>query len=139
MSTEPAPVVLDPIQIEPFEQLVYGRKYEDAIQALFTIITQIKRGHGLAYYAQTPPPIETLYTRIAAAISTIFADPTFALSHEGFLRLMNDHDALTFQYPEETEDEIIPKLASQLPVRVELLHKCHLKFPAFLYPLLQKK
>lgn len=94
MSTEPKPIMLDPIQIEPFEQLAYARKYEEAMQALFTIITQIKRGHGLAYFAASAPPIETLYTRIAAAISTIFADPTFALSHEGFLRLMNDHATL---------------------------------------------
>ncbi len=43
--------------------------------------------------------------------------------------MMNDHDALTFQYPEETEDEIIPKLAAQLPVRVELLHDRELVIP----------
>lgn len=94
MSVEPKPVMLEPIQIEPFEQMVYSRKYEEAIHALFTIIVQVKRGHGLAYFAQTPPPIETLYTRIAAAISTMFADPSFALSHDGFLRLMNDHATL---------------------------------------------
>lgn len=34
--------------------------------------------------------------------------------------MMQDHDALTFMYPEEQEDEIIPKLLAQLPVEVEL-------------------
>lgn len=43
--------------------------------------------------------------------------------------MMNDHDALTFQYPEETEDDIIPKLASQLPVPVELLYDRQLVIP----------
>lgn len=43
--------------------------------------------------------------------------------------MMNDHDALTFQYPEEREDEIISKLAKQLPVPVELSHGRQLVIP----------
>lgn len=43
--------------------------------------------------------------------------------------MMNDHDALTFQYPEETENEIIPKIAAQLPVPVELSHDRRLVIP----------
>lgn len=43
--------------------------------------------------------------------------------------MMNDHDALTFQYPEETEDEIIPKIAAQLPVPVDLSHDRQLVIP----------
>lgn len=35
---------------------------------------------------------------------------------------MHDHDALTVQYPEEREDEVIPKLFEQLTVPVPLLH-----------------
>lgn len=34
--------------------------------------------------------------------------------------MMNDHDALTFMYPEEKEDEIIPKIKSNLEQRLPL-------------------
>lgn len=34
--------------------------------------------------------------------------------------VMHDHDALTFQYPEEQEDEIIPRLMKDLIVRIPL-------------------
>lgn len=43
--------------------------------------------------------------------------------------VMNDHDALTFQYPEEIEDDIIPVLQSQLPVPVPLSHDRELVIP----------
>lgn len=43
--------------------------------------------------------------------------------------LMQDHDALTFQYPEEQEDEIIPALLEQLKVRVELNNGRTLEIP----------
>ena len=36
--------------------------------------------------------------------------------------LMNVHDAVVFQYPEEKEDEIIPKLRKQLEYEVRLKH-----------------
>ena len=43
--------------------------------------------------------------------------------------MMHDHDALTFQYPEHLEDEIIPKIMSQLVVEVPLAHGRTLRIP----------
>lgn len=43
--------------------------------------------------------------------------------------MMQDHDALTFQYPEEQEDETIPKLLALLPQSVELKHGRTLEIP----------
>lgn len=43
--------------------------------------------------------------------------------------MMQDHDALTFQYPEELEDEIIPKLQSQLILPVKLNNGRVLEIP----------
>lgn len=43
--------------------------------------------------------------------------------------MMHDHDALTFQFPEELEDEIVPKLLSQLKVTVPLSHGRVLEIP----------
>lgn len=42
---------------------------------------------------------------------------------------MHDHDALTFQYPEELEDEIVPALRAALPVHVPLSHNRTLTIP----------
>jgi DNA polymerase I-like protein with 3'-5' exonuclease and polymerase domains len=42
---------------------------------------------------------------------------------------MHDHDALTVQYPEEMEDEIIPKILEQLRVRIPLEHGRVLEIP----------
>lgn len=42
---------------------------------------------------------------------------------------LHDHDALTVQYPEEREDEIIPKLLSQLRYPVALAHGRVLEIP----------
>lgn len=42
---------------------------------------------------------------------------------------MHDHDALTVQYPEEQEDEIIPKLLKQLEYPVQLQHGRELLIP----------
>lgn len=43
--------------------------------------------------------------------------------------VMHDHDAITFMYPEEQEDEIIPKLMGQLIVPIQLEHGRELRIP----------
>jgi hypothetical protein len=43
--------------------------------------------------------------------------------------MMQDHDAITIQYPEAQEDEIIPKILSQLEYPVELSHNRRLVIP----------
>lgn len=42
---------------------------------------------------------------------------------------MHDHDALTVQYPEETEDEVIPQVQKLLEVTIELKHGRTLLIP----------
>lgn len=43
--------------------------------------------------------------------------------------LMQNHDAVVVQYPEEKEDEVIPKLKAQLRKRIELQHGRTLEIP----------
>jgi DNA polymerase I len=47
----------------------------------------------------------------------------------GFTIVMHDHDALTFIYPEHLEDEIIPKIMSQIITPVALAHGRTLRIP----------
>lgn len=43
--------------------------------------------------------------------------------------MLHDHDALTYMYPEEQEDEIIPKLLEQIRYPVQLKHDRVLEIP----------
>jgi len=43
--------------------------------------------------------------------------------------MMHEHDALTFQYPENLEDEIIPRIMNDLVVRIPLKHGRELAIP----------
>jgi DNA polymerase I-like protein with 3'-5' exonuclease and polymerase domains len=43
--------------------------------------------------------------------------------------LMQIHDAVIVQYPEEIEDEVIPKIIAQLRYPVELRHNRRLEIP----------
>lgn len=43
--------------------------------------------------------------------------------------MMHDHDATTWMYPEHLEDEIIPKLLADLPLRIPLKHGRTLTIP----------
>jgi hypothetical protein len=45
------------------------------------------------------------------------------------LLYMNDHDAVTVQYPAEMEDEIVPKILDQLKVTIPLQHGRELTIP----------
>lgn len=49
--------------------------------------------------------------------------------YTGIQLMMHDHDALTFQYPEEQEDEIIPILMDALPTEVQLKHGRTMRIP----------
>ena len=43
--------------------------------------------------------------------------------------MMNDHDAITIQYPEKDEDKVIPKILEQLQYPIQLKHNRELLIP----------
>jgi DNA polymerase I-like protein with 3'-5' exonuclease and polymerase domains len=45
------------------------------------------------------------------------------------IMMMQDHDAVTVMYPEEQEDEVIPKIKEQLKVPIRLMHDRVLEIP----------
>lgn len=84
-TTNPAP-----IDLEGFERLVYARDYEKASGELLKIIGAIKSGSGFSWYGATPS-VDMLFTRLAAAISSLMADPNYMMSYDGFVRLVVEH------------------------------------------------
>lgn len=84
---------VEPIQLERFEKMVYRKDYNAAGGELLQILSYIKRGSGFHIYGQMPK-IETVFTRLAGAIGSMFADPGFAINFDGFVRLMVEHATL---------------------------------------------
>lgn len=91
--TEQANMV-DAIDVETVERLVYARRHEDALREVYNTLNRIKRGGPIMFYNPANPSLETLFTRIAGAITALMADPLFQLSPEGFMRLVSDHATL---------------------------------------------
>lgn len=79
-----------PIDLESFERLVYSRRYEDATGELVKIILAIKNGAGFQWTG-AQPTIEALFTRVAAAITSLFANPEYAITYDGFVILAAHH------------------------------------------------
>ena len=80
-----------PIDLEAFERLVYSRRREDAMRQLLAIISGIKNGAGFQWSSGSSTTMEALFTRLAAAIACLFADPECDLSYDGFSILASHH------------------------------------------------
>lgn len=78
------------IDLEQFERLVYARRYEDATNQLVQVILGIKNGAGFQWTG-AQPSIEALFTRVAAAITSLFANPDYSITYDGFVILAAHH------------------------------------------------
>ena len=87
------------LRLEYFEQLVHAQQLEPAGRCLVALLEQIDLGVGIwspQFKATTPPlePVTTrlhITTRLASAITTLFSNPRFHISPEGFQSLMGLH------------------------------------------------
>lgn len=64
-----------------------------------------------------------------SSLADIVNQALLKLWRMGFTIVMHDHDALTFMYPEEEEDDLIPRLMSELIIPVPLAGKRELRIP----------
>lgn len=87
----PPTVTVENIQLEQFESLVYARKHEEAGRELLMILKRLKVGGEFANHAISDQTRPRLYSRLAAAVTALLADPQFQLSQEGFDLLAVEH------------------------------------------------
>lgn len=85
---------IEGLNLKSFERMVYTRDGSDAsneaiVRELFALLGNIRRGSGFAFGDEEL--LAANYTRLAGAISAVFADPKFGISWEGFTRLMCEH------------------------------------------------
>ncbi len=64
-----------------------------------------------------------------SSLTDIVNSAMLKLWRQGYTIVMHDHDALTFMYPEEQEEEILPKIMKELIVPVPLAHGRELRIP----------
>jgi hypothetical protein len=79
------------ISIEVLESLVYSRKHEEAAQYLQTLLRQIGLGAEFGSPETDAEGQRKIYTRLAAAITALIADPSFSVSTDGFAALASHH------------------------------------------------
>ena len=91
----PPTVTVENVPLEAFEALVYSRKYEEAGRELLRNLKRLKVGGEFAGHPVSDESRQRLYTRMAAAVTALLADPSFQLSQEGFDLLAVEH--ATFQ------------------------------------------
>jgi hypothetical protein len=86
--------------LEKFEHLAYTRQHEPAARELLSLLADLDANYGMqgGEFAANPLsnllPAETdvhIWTRVASAISCLFADADFAFSADGFAQLLNFH------------------------------------------------
>lgn len=87
----PPTVTVENVPLEQFESLVYSRQYEEAGRELLRNLKRLKVGGEFAGHQMNDESRARLYTRMAAAITALLADPNFQLSQEGFDLLAVEH------------------------------------------------
>lgn len=92
VNTGNAPVfVIQNIHLEPIERAVYSRDYERASGLLLAALRSLKQGGGFVGYPTDQRVLSGLYTRMAAAVTAMMADPGFKLTTDGFGFMASEH------------------------------------------------
>ena len=89
---------MKPFNVEHFEHLVYSRQHEPATQALLELLQSIDSrygglGLGFSYNAASgfasSEDVDThVFTRIAGAVSTLFSEPAYTITEQGWKQLL---------------------------------------------------
>ena len=107
--------------LELFEKYCYNQKHEEAIREFINILKILDKNYGALDSSFSAVPLlssrssnenvdQHVLTRITAATSTLFADPNFMVSEQGFLILMPWHrwiSSLFASSPFKNADHVI--------------------------------
>jgi hypothetical protein len=102
------------VSLEKFESAVYKRDYEQAGHLLLDTLRKLKAGAEFIGYNPVPPMKKMLYTRFCAAVVSLFADPGFSISQEGFNHIAAEHAIMDMVFRASafgTSDHLLPHLS----------------------------
>jgi hypothetical protein len=107
MNTKEASAASDPLSMaEPvfslgrFESICYARKHEEAAREFVALLSMLDRNYGgfdVGFHAQPTANMmgvdqdPHIINRICSALSTLFSDPSFNLSFDGYRQLLYFH------------------------------------------------
>jgi len=130
-----------PIQVVEKFQPMYFKAFPAHLRWQAHVDTQLRRHGNITslmgrrrYFSGRRNSPDTLREAIAYDPQSSLAD----IVNKAMLRIwrldictiiLQDHDAITFMYPEEAEAEILPQLASLLPERIPLANGRFLEIP----------
>ncbi len=103
------------IRIELLEKAVYSRQYEKAGNEMLDSLRKLKGGAEFIGYSSDPSLKVALYTRYAAAVFTLLADPAFHLSQDGMDALAGEHAILDIIFRSSafgTSDHMLAQITS---------------------------
>lgn len=95
--TEPATTLVQSLNLESFERLVYLRdgtpeSFENCARELYGVLQAIRKGSG--FFGVPEEKLPGLHARLAGVVTALFTDPKFYISNDGFYRLCAEHTTL---------------------------------------------
>jgi hypothetical protein len=94
-NTPARPVVpmltLENVNLEALERAIYARDYENASKMLLQTLQRLKVGASFIGLPVAADALRHSYTRVAAAIIAMMADPAMQMSLQGFEMLATEH------------------------------------------------
>jgi len=81
-------------ELEKLESLVFARKHSEALNELFNALGRIRSGGLFEGHSFSDEAQALLCTRLAGCVVSLFADPTFFLSEEGYARFALEHPVI---------------------------------------------
>jgi hypothetical protein len=110
----PGITVIQNVVLEKLESAIYSRDYEAAGQQLLEQLRRLKTGAEFIGYSTAPAMKKVLYSRFCAAVISLFADPKFSLSQEGFTHLAAEHAVMDLLFRASvfgTSDHLMAQLS----------------------------
>lgn len=107
--------MIENVSLEAFERAVYARDHEKAGQELLMALRRLKAGATFIGYVPDPRVLAVLYTRFCAAVVSLFADPNFNISPDGFHHIAAEHAIMDLMFRAsvfETSDHLLPQVSA---------------------------
>ena len=118
-------LTVENVRLEHFESLVYGSRHEEAGRELLANLKRLKVGGEFSGHTLNDQTRLRLYTRFAAAVTALLADPQFELSQEGFDLLAVEHATFSAVFQAsafENSDHLLRQFGTPDPEDPNKLH-----------------
>lgn len=107
-------IAIPNVRLESVEKAINMRDYEQGSQLLLQALRLLRCGAAFSGYPRDDRIFKILYTRLAAAILTLFVDPHYSITPEGFEAYAGEHPIMDLIFrlsAFETSDHTLPMIS----------------------------